>query len=57
MPHGDDFRYDGFSEWDKQLGNMEKLMDFMNGDRDMNIKVRAPVVYLRLYLEHYLRQN
>ena len=57
VPHGDDFRYDGFSEWDKQLGNMEKLMDFMNGDRDMNIKVRAPVVYLRLYLEHYLRQN
>ena len=46
VPHGDDFRYDSTAEWDKQLGNMEKLMDFMNADRDMNIKVSVPVLHL-----------
>lgn len=39
VPHGDDFRYDSLSEWDKQLGNLEKLMTYMNADHDMNIKV------------------
>lgn len=39
VPHGDDFRYSSSSEWDKQLGNMEKLMTYMNNNADMNIKV------------------
>ncbi|PVD26177.1 hypothetical protein C0Q70_13846 [Pomacea canaliculata] len=39
VPHGDDFRYDTMQEWDKQLGNMEKIMAFMNADKDMNIKI------------------
>ncbi|KAK7505480.1 hypothetical protein BaRGS_00003225 [Batillaria attramentaria] len=39
VPHGDDFRYDTRQEWEEQLGNMEKLMTYMNNDRDMNIKV------------------
>lgn len=39
VPHGDDFRYASLKEWDVQLGNMEKLMTYMNGDKDMNVKV------------------
>ncbi|KAL8619582.1 hypothetical protein ACOMHN_019638 [Nucella lapillus] len=39
VPHGDDSRYSAVSEWDKQLGNLEKLINYMNADRDMNIKV------------------
>ena len=46
VPHGDDFRYNDISEWDKQLGNMEKLMDYMNADRDMNIKVHTCCFFL-----------
>lgn len=30
-------------EWDKQLGNMEKIMAFMNADKDMNIKVKLAI--------------
>lgn len=39
VPHGDDFRYQSQSEWDKQLGNMAKLMTYMNQQADWHIQV------------------
>ncbi|KAH9519609.1 Alpha-mannosidase 2, partial [Bulinus truncatus] len=40
VPHGDDFRYSSDSEWSEQFGNLGKLMDFMNKDKDMNIQIQ-----------------
>jgi len=39
LPHGDDFRYSGVAEWTEQMGNMQLLMDYINGNDNMNMKV------------------
>ena len=39
MPHGDDFRYESASEWDKQFGNLKKIMEYMNNDETMRVQV------------------
>ncbi|XP_005089577.1 alpha-mannosidase 2 [Aplysia californica] len=44
VPHGDDFRYDSSSEWEAQFGNLEKLMEYMNKDPDMNINLEFGTV-------------
>ncbi|XP_076463704.1 alpha-mannosidase 2-like [Babylonia areolata] len=53
VPHGDDFRYTSVTEWDHQFGNLEKLIDYMNADRDMNIRVQFGTVtdYFRAVAE------
>ncbi|CAG5119326.1 unnamed protein product [Candidula unifasciata] len=40
VPHGDDFRYSSSEEWSQQFGNLGRLIDYMNKDKDMNIKVQ-----------------
>uniref|UniRef100_A0A2C9K725 Alpha-mannosidase n=1 Tax=Biomphalaria glabrata TaxID=6526 RepID=A0A2C9K725_BIOGL len=40
VPHGDDFRYSSQSEWTEQFGNLGKLMDYMNKNKDMNIQIQ-----------------
>ena len=44
VPHGDDFRYSSGVEWDDQLGNLEKLMTYMNQNLDMHIDVQFGTV-------------
>ncbi|XP_041371346.1 alpha-mannosidase 2-like [Gigantopelta aegis] len=44
VPHGDDFRYSGGDEWDDQLGNLEKLMTYMNQSKDMHVVVKFGTV-------------
>ena len=39
VPHGDDFRYETNKEWMVQFGNMEKLMNYINTNPKMNMKV------------------
>ncbi|BFZ07971.1 hypothetical protein BsWGS_11009 [Bradybaena similaris] len=40
VPHGDDFRYSSSKEWSQQFDNLGRLIDYMNKDKDMNIKVQ-----------------
>ncbi|GFR83293.1 alpha-mannosidase [Elysia marginata] len=40
VPHGDDFRYTSQGEWQQQFGNLQKLMDYINKNEDMNIQVQ-----------------
>ncbi|XP_021353471.1 alpha-mannosidase 2x-like isoform X2 [Mizuhopecten yessoensis] len=40
VPHGDDFHYRYSTEWDRQLGNLTKLMNFINTNPRMNTKIR-----------------
>ncbi|KAK3784564.1 hypothetical protein RRG08_003372 [Elysia crispata] len=40
VPHGDDFRYSSQKEWQEQFGNMQKLMDYINKNSDMNVQVQ-----------------
>ncbi|RUS73821.1 hypothetical protein EGW08_018414 [Elysia chlorotica] len=40
VPHGDDFRYSTRREWSEQFGNLQKLMDFINKNGDMNVEVK-----------------
>ncbi|GFN89313.1 alpha-mannosidase [Plakobranchus ocellatus] len=40
VPHGDDFRYTSQEEWLKQFGNLNKLMDYINKNQDMNMQVQ-----------------
>lgn len=39
MPHGDDFRYNIEREWEEQLANLDKLIKFINGREEMQMKV------------------
>ncbi|XP_053373458.1 alpha-mannosidase 2-like isoform X2 [Mercenaria mercenaria] len=39
MPHGDDFRYKTAEEWDKQFVNLEKIMDYINNNPEMQMKI------------------
>ena len=40
LPHGDDFRYYEEKEWDDQFTNLQKLMNFINNNKKMNMKVK-----------------
>ncbi|CAG0918464.1 unnamed protein product [Notodromas monacha] len=35
VPVGDDFRFDHSQEWDQQFKNYEKLVDYVNGNKDI----------------------
>ena len=39
VPHGDDFRYTSQREWHEQFGNLNKLFEYINNDKDMNVQV------------------
>ena len=39
MPHGDDFRYNAASEWKKQFDNLNKLIEYINSNKDMQMMV------------------
>ena len=39
-PLGDDFRYAHGNEWDAQFTNYQKLFDYMNNDRQMNVQIQ-----------------
>ncbi|KAJ8679139.1 hypothetical protein QAD02_014926 [Eretmocerus hayati] len=40
VPLGDDFRYSHMTEWDAQFTNYQKLFDYMNNDRQMNVQIQ-----------------
>ena len=39
MPHGDDFRYNAATEWKKQFDNLNKLIEYINSNKDMQMTV------------------
>ncbi|XP_012273774.1 alpha-mannosidase 2 [Orussus abietinus] len=39
-PLGDDFRYSQFTEWDAQFDNYQKLFDYMNGHKQLNVQIQ-----------------
>ena len=39
MPHGDDFRYNAGTEWKKQFDNLNKLIEYINNNKDMQMTV------------------
>jgi len=41
---GDDFRFNELGEWQAQFGNLTKIFDFMNSNKDMHVLVSAAVV-------------
>ncbi|ELT97980.1 hypothetical protein CAPTEDRAFT_227115 [Capitella teleta] len=47
--HGDDFRFNSASAWDKHLGNLRRLFKYMNSQDDMYVKVKfaTPGEYLQ----------
>ncbi|XP_033735847.1 alpha-mannosidase 2-like [Pecten maximus] len=40
VPHGDDFYYSDATEWDKQFGNLTKLINYINTNPQMKTKIR-----------------
>ncbi|XP_060068985.1 alpha-mannosidase 2-like [Ylistrum balloti] len=40
VPHGDDFYYSDSIDWDKQFGNLTKLINYINTQSHMKTKVR-----------------
>lgn len=39
LPHGDDFRYFEAKEWEAQFTNLQKIMDYINNNPQMKMKV------------------
>ncbi|XP_014204163.1 alpha-mannosidase 2 [Copidosoma floridanum] len=54
-PLGDDFRYSHVTEWDAQFNNYQKLFDYMNSDRQMNVHIQFGT--LKDYFEAVRRQE
>ncbi|KAL3875173.1 hypothetical protein ACJMK2_038101 [Sinanodonta woodiana] len=40
VPHGDDFRFLDAAEWDAQFQNLEKIMGYINNNRNMKTKIQ-----------------
>lgn len=40
FPIGDDFRFDHTLEWEQQYTNFKKVMNYMNADKEMNVKIQ-----------------
>ena len=46
MPFGDDVRLVTESDWKSQFGNLSLLMNYMNAEPSMNIKVKEFFIYI-----------
>ncbi|XP_021352991.1 alpha-mannosidase 2x-like [Mizuhopecten yessoensis] len=44
MPHGDDFRYVSYYEWQRQYTNMKRLITFVNSKKEWNVKMKFGTV-------------
>ncbi|KAL4238161.1 hypothetical protein ACF0H5_002872 [Mactra antiquata] len=55
MPHGDDFRYDSWEEWNQQFGNLQKLMNYINDQSGWKIEMKFGT--LKDYFEAFRRSK